>query len=131
MLDPESNTSFFIDFELVIKKSGLIKGYSKDYASPEYEELLKLLRNADDDVPVEAIADNIGLDDRTDIYSLGALMYEILTQKKWTETKAPPKEVNNLIPQSLDNIILAMLETDPDNRIATVNELKQALQKAL
>lgn len=131
MLDPETDTAFFIDFELVIKKSGLIKGYSKDYASPEYEGLLQLLRHANDEIPLEAIADNVGLDDRTDIYSLGALMYEILTQRQWSVTKTPPREINNLIPLSLEKIILAMLETDPANRIATADELKQSLQKAL
>ncbi len=131
MLDAETNTSFFIDFELVIKKAGLLKGYSKDYASPEYEELLKLLRHEEDESRMDDIAKDIGLDDRTDIYSFGALMYETLTQRQWSVTKSPPREINNLIPLSLEKIILAMLEKDPANRIATADELKQALQKAL
>lgn len=131
MLEVENNKVFFIDFELLIKKHGLIKGYSKDYASPEYEELLKLLRHTEEDVPLEAIASNIGLDDRTDIYSLGALIFEILTEKKWVDVKSPLRDFNKLIPQDLENIVLAMLEDDVANRIPTVNELKQALKKLL
>ncbi len=129
MLNKESGKVCFIDFELVIKKAGLIKGFSKDYSSPEYEGLLQMLRNPPKGIPEEAIAYNVSLDDRTDIYSFGALIFETLTQKKWSDTKTPPREINNLIPQKLEDIILAMLEKDPANRIATAQELKQRLME--
>lgn len=129
MLDPDTDTVFFIDFELVIKCRGLIKGFSKDYASPEHEELLQLLRNAPPKMPLEAIADNVGIDQRADIYSLGAIMFEILTQKKWAEAKTSARELNKLVPKELDDVVMSMVEEDPDNRITTVKELKCLLQK--
>ncbi len=131
MLNPDKNTVYLIDYELAIKKSGLLKGISRDYASPEQETLLKDLRNPPKYVPLEAIASNIALDDRVDIYSLGAVMYEILTNKKWKETKIPPINFNKLIPHQLEDIIMATLEEDRSKRVATAKQLKQLLKNIL
>ncbi len=128
MLNPDRNTVYLIDYELAIKKSGLLKGISQDYASPEQEALLKDLRNPPKDVPLEAIASNIALDDRVDIYSLGAVMYEILINKKWKETKIPPRDINDLIPKELEDIIMATLEEDRSKRVDTAKQLKQFLK---
>jgi serine/threonine protein kinase len=131
MLDPNTCTVYLIDFELAIKKAGLLKGISKEYASPEQEILLKDLRNAPEGVPLEAIADNTALDDSTDIYSLGTIMYEILTNKNWKETKIPPKKINDSIPKELDDLIMATLEEYRTNRISTAKQLKQKLENIL
>jgi len=131
MLNPDSNTVYLIDYELAIKKSGLLKGISKEYASPEQEALLEDLRNPPKEVPLEAIASDIALDDRTDIYSLGAVMYEILTNKKWNETKIPPRDINGLIPKKLEDVIMATLEEDLSKRVATAKQLKQTLKNIL
>lgn len=128
MLDPERKTVYLIDYELAIKKSGILKGISRDYASPEQMSLLKDLRNPPEGVPLEAIAFFLSLNDQSDIYSLGAVMYEILTNKKWKETKIPPRKVNKSVPQKLDDVIMATLEEDPSNRIATAKQLKQLLE---
>ncbi len=93
--------------------------------------MLKDLRDPPKDVPLEAIASDIALDDRVDIYSLGAVMYEILTNKKWKESKIPPREINDLIPKKLEDVIMATLEEDPSNRVATAKQLKQALENIL
>ncbi len=58
-------------------------------------------------------------------------MYEILTNKKWKETKIPPRDINDLIPKRLEDIIMATLEEDPSDRIATAKQLKQALEDIL
>ena len=131
MLNPDTCTVYLIDYELAIKKAGILKGISREYASPEQEALLKDLRNPPKGVPLEAIAFFLSLDDRSDIYSLGAVLYEILTNKKWKETKIPPREINDLIPKKLEDIIMATLEEDSSNRIATAKELKQALRNIL
>ena len=128
MLNPESNTVFLIDFELVIENHALIKGISKDYASPEHEKLVKLLRDADEKY-LDSIAEDIGIDGRSDIFSLGAIMFEILTQKKWAETKTALRNLNNLIPPNLEKVIMSTLEEDPKNRIGSIVELKQELLK--
>ncbi len=129
MLDPASNTVFLIDFELVIENQTLIKGISKDYASPEHEELVKMLRDAPEGMHLESIAKDIAIDGRSDIFSLGAIMFEILTQKKWAETKTAIKNLNNLIPPNLEKVIMSTLEEDPANRIGSIAELKQELLK--
>lgn len=85
------------------------------------------LRNPPEGVPLEAIASNMAIDDRADIYSLGAVMYEILTKKKWKETNVPPRKLNNLIPQELEDIIMETLEEDRSNRVSTAKQLKQML----
>ncbi|MGR3219596.1 MAG: serine/threonine protein kinase [Candidatus Anammoxibacter sp.] len=131
MLDPDSNTVSFVDFELAIKNCGLIKGFSKDYASPEHAELLQLLKDAPKNVPLEALANDIAIDQRADIYSLGAIMFEILTLKKWKEAKTAAREINNAIPRELEKIIMAMVEEKPENRITTVKALKRAFQNLL
>jgi eukaryotic-like serine/threonine-protein kinase len=131
MLNPDSNIAYLIDYELTIKKSELLKGISQDYASPEQEALLKDLRDPPKNVPLEAIASDIALDDRVDIYSLGAVMYEILTNKKWKETKIPPRDINNLVPKELEDIIMATLEEDRSKRVATAKQLKQLLTNIL
>jgi eukaryotic-like serine/threonine-protein kinase len=131
MINPGTNTAYLIDFELAIKKAGLLKGISREYSSPEQEALLKDLRNPPKGVPLEAIAFFLSLDDKSDIYSLGTIVYETLTNKKWKETKTPPRNLNKLIPQKLEDIIMATLEEDPDNRIATASQLKQTLQNLL
>ena len=131
MINPDTNTTYLIDFELAIKKAGLLKGISREYSSPEQEVLLKDLRDPPKDVPLEAIAFFLSLDDKSDIYSLGAVMYEILTNKKWKETKITPREINDLIPKKLEDVIMATLEEDPSNRVATAKQLKQALENIL
>ena len=129
MLDIKNSKVFFIDFELAIKKHSLIKGISKDYAAPEHEKLLKLLREAPEDIPLEAFANEVPIDGRADIFSLGTIMYEILTQKKWAEAKSPPRELNQLIPEELARIVMATLEEEPENRIGSAKELKEELIK--
>ncbi|ODS33060.1 MAG: serine/threonine protein kinase (catalytic domain) [Candidatus Scalindua rubra] len=131
MLNPDTCTAYLIDYELAIKKAGLLKGISHDYASPEQMTLLKDLRNPPEGVPLEAIAFFLSLDDRSDIYSLGAVMYEILTNKKWKETKLPPRKLNKSVPQKLEDVIMATLEEDPANRVSTAKQLKQLLENII
>ncbi len=131
MLNPDTNTAYLIDYELAIRKAGILHGISKDYASPEQLTLLNDLRHPPKGVPIEAIAFFLSLDDKSDIYSLGAVMYETLTNKKWKETKIPPRDINDLIPKKFEDIVMATLEEDPDNRIATASQLKQILQDIL
>jgi eukaryotic-like serine/threonine-protein kinase len=131
MLDPETNTGYLIDYELTIKKTGIIKGQSREYIAPEYEAFVKYLRSLPEDVFPETIKPDIALDDRSDIYSLGAVMYEVLTNKKWKESKIPPRDINGLIPKKLEDIIMATLEEDRSNRIATAKQLKHALENIL
>jgi len=131
MMNPDTSTVYLIDYELTIKKSGVLKGISMDYASPEQLSLLEQLRNTPENVPLEAMAFFLSIDGKTDIYSLGAVLYEILTNKKWSEAKLPPTNLNKSVPQRLEDIVMSTLEEDPDNRVSTAKQLKQLLENII
>lgn len=128
MLNPDTSTVYLIDFELAIKKYGVLKGISMDYASPEQLTLLEQLRKTPENVPLEAISFFLCIDGKTDIYATGAIFYEILTGQKWCDTKDNPVKFNKSFPDKLGEIIMATLEEDPANRIATTNQLKHLLE---
>ncbi len=131
LLEPDTSTVYLIDFELAIKKSGVLKGISMDYASPEQLSLLEQLRDTPENVPLEAMAFFLSIDGKSDIYSLGTILYEILTSKKWSETKLPPINLNKSVPQKLEDIVMSTLEEDPDNRVSTAKQLKQLLENLI
>jgi serine/threonine protein kinase/tetratricopeptide (TPR) repeat protein len=83
------------------------------------------------------------LDHRTDIYSLGATLYEILTlqppfpgvrrdqviaQIIGKEPK-PPRSINRRIPPDLETICLKMMEKDPDKRYQTAGGVAEDLRR--
>ena len=84
------------------------------------------------------------IDKRTDIYSLGMTIYEMLTgrnpfekseseysiQKRIVEGKIPsPKTYNQNIPNQLLKFILKAIEKDPDKRFQNITEMEEALSK--
>lgn len=76
-------------------------------------------------------------DQKSDIYSVGAMMYEMLTGKKPFDSDNPvsiavmhmhdtperPKAVNPDIPYGLEEIVLKAMEKDPDDRYQTTTEM--------
>jgi serine/threonine protein kinase len=81
------------------------------------------------------------VDGRVDIYSMGIILYEVLTGKLPFEgdtpaafimahihgTPVPPREYNPDIPVALEAIILKCLEKDPDARFQSFQELQSEL----
>ena len=116
-----------IDFELSIKRGGIIKGISKEYASPEQLQMLTYLKDLPRKVHYEAISSTIRLDGRTDLYSAGLILYQIVTKKLWQTEKVLPSQINNHIPQKLEDTIKGLLEVNVSNRIPSAEELKKAL----
>jgi tetratricopeptide (TPR) repeat protein len=95
--------------------------------------------------PEQALAKRVVIDHRTDIYSLGATLYELLTlepafrgndrqdllrQIAFEEPKAP-RRVNKTIPAELETIVLKALEKNPAERYATAQELADDLERFL
>jgi eukaryotic-like serine/threonine-protein kinase len=92
--------------------------------------------------PEQASGDD-HLDARSDIYSLGAVMYFILTgQPPFMDDSplkviiahasrdvVPPRQLNPSLPIELEDIILRCLEKDPDDRFQDALSLQRALRE--
>ncbi len=91
----------------------------------------------------EQATGSLQVDIRSDIYSLGAVMYFMATGRPpfvyqqplkvmvahASETPRPPRELNPDIPEELEAIILECLEKEPDQRIQDAQALRTALEQ--
>ncbi len=91
--------------------------------------------------PEQASGDPI--DARSDLYSLGAMMYEMSTGTlpfdaespvsvalmQVNDTPAAPREVNSHVPPGLEQIILKAMEKDPAVRYQSASQMLSQLQK--
>jgi serine/threonine-protein kinase len=67
----------------------------------------------------------------SDLYSLGALMYELFTGVKALGHFRAPSELDRTITAPLEKVILRCLEPDPENRFASADEIRDHLLKLL
>ena len=95
--------------------------------------------------PEQITAGRVKLDHRTDVYSLGAVLYEMLSMQRpfpgesreeiltgvMTKDPRPPRRFNGKIPVDLETICLKALEKDPDRRYATAGAMAQDLRQYL
>src|SRR5262249_20278273 len=93
--------------------------------------------------PEQVIGKAVTIGPATDIYALGALLYELLTGRPpfraetATETErqviveepVPPARLNPKVPRDLETICLKCLRKDPHRRYATVAALAEDLKR--
>ncbi len=93
--------------------------------------------------PPEQVKGSAVIDGRSDIYSLGVVLYEMVTGRKpfdgdsrfaimsaqVADAPAPPIERRPDLPQSLNDAILTSLAKKPEERFASAGEFLQALQR--
>ena len=95
--------------------------------------------------PEQALAKRVTIDHRTDIYSLGATIYELLTLKSvFTgkdreellrqiafEEPKPARRLNHSVPVELETIVMKAMCKNPADRYASSQELADDLQRFL
>jgi serine/threonine protein kinase/Flp pilus assembly protein TadD len=95
--------------------------------------------------PEQALAKRVVIDGRTDIYSLGVTLYELLTlrpaidgpdraeilRKIAQDEPAPPRKLNPAIPRDLETILLKAMAKEPSGRYGTARELADELRRLL
>jgi tetratricopeptide (TPR) repeat protein len=95
--------------------------------------------------PEQAMAKRVVIDHRTDVYSLGATLYELLTLRPVFggrdrqevlrqiafEEPRRPRRVNRAVPAELATIVLKALEKRPQDRNATAQEMADDLERWL
>jgi tetratricopeptide (TPR) repeat protein len=95
--------------------------------------------------PEQASGRRGAVDHRTDVYSLGATLYELLTleplcpgegrgevlQRVTAGEPRPPRRVDRALPAELETIVLKAAARDPDDRYATAQELADDLRRFL
>jgi WD40 repeat protein/serine/threonine protein kinase len=95
--------------------------------------------------PEQALAGRVAVDGRTDVYSLGVTLYELLTlepayngrsreevlRQVAFEEPRPPRKLNPAVPAELETIVLKAMAKAPEERYATAQELADDLRRYL
>jgi serine/threonine protein kinase len=95
--------------------------------------------------PEQALAKRALVDHRSDIYSLGATIYEALAlqppypgsdrdellRRLALDDPKPPRQIRPSIPLELETIVLKAMEREPERRYATAQELAEDLRRFL
>ena len=129
MVDEEGNARI-LDFGIArslkakgITEAGVMVG-TPEYMSPEQAEVKEV-------------------DQRSDIYSLGVILYETVTgrvpfegetplgiaMRHKSETPKDPREINTQIPEDLSRVILRCLEKDKEKRYQSAGEVRSELTR--
>lgn len=95
--------------------------------------------------PEQAAGQRIPIDHRTDVYSLGATLYELLTlqpifsgqdrptllKQIFDEDPRPPRQINRMIPTELETIVLKATAKTPADRYASAADMAADLRRFL
>ena len=134
MLDEEDGRPMVMDFGLAKRESGSV-AMTMDgeiLGTPAYMS------------PEQAIGDVSSVGPSSDIFSLGVVLYEMITRERpfrgivgvllqqvIMEDPPRPRSVNTHIPRDLETICLKCLEKQPARRYASMSELASDLERFL
>jgi len=69
------------------------------------------------------------LDQRSDLYSLGLVMYEMLAGRRYLGDERSPRHHNSDVPQSLDAVVMKALAASPAARYQSAGEMRHDLEQ--
>ena len=127
MLTPEDNICL-IDFNIsgvLDGKSMTVQGYTPGYASPEQAAAVQKVTD-------RAVALSQPVDARSDIYSIAATLYHLLTgikpDRDFNKIRRP-SELDDRIGEGLSVILMKALNPDPRARFQSAEEMRKAFQE--
>jgi len=72
-----------------------------------------------------------GVDVRADIYSVGVIIYQMLTRNIPRKGSAPANKVNKDVPAALAKVIDRSISTDREKRFKTISEFTKEIERAV
>jgi len=79
----------------------------------------------------EQLRNSASVDARADIYSVGVVLYEILTGNVPTGVPKPASQLTREVPPALDPIVAKCVDPDPNKRYQSASELRAALRPVI
>ena len=137
-----SNVMIDDDFEVRITDFGLAKQLDQQYSLTETGQILGSINYMP---PEQAEARHELMGPASDVYSIGVIMYELLTGRPPFKSETfldtlrqireqppvPPRQLNNRVPEDLEAICLKCLRKKPSGRYQTAADLAEDLERFL
>ncbi len=131
MLIDQHGKPYVVDFGLAMKEEDIGKG-PKFVGTPAYMS------------PEQAVGEGHRVDGRSDIYSLGVVMYELLTHRRTflgdtrsqileqivSQEPKPPRQIVDTIPKQLERICLKALSRRASDRFTTARDFADELRES-
>lgn len=123
---------------IMISNDGTVKlldfGAARQFVAGKTQDMSVIIKKGY--APIEQYKSNYRQDERSDLYSLGAVLYRMTTGaqpvdalNRITKDKLKyPRDINKNIPQWLESLILQAMNTNAFERPANATELKKALE---
>lgn len=117
---------------VMITQDGRVKlmdfGISKLMTSPQMTQASMVMGTPFYMSP-EQLRNSAGVDARADVYSVGVMLYEVLTGNVPVGMAKPVSEIRPDLPPDLDPIVRKCIEQEPENRFQNASELREAIRE--